>query len=201
VGALARHVQAGLPRTAEVSPDLLGQLALACRDRERIRFHYVAADGSETDRVVEPHSLVVAARHWFFVAWDRGRDDWRTFRVDRMTRFFGTRVHFEARALPASDAAEFVAAAVGSLGARFEAAAVLQLPIDRMREWFGPWAKGATAVGEAATRWPIRGSSHEDMLSALAWIPEGVEYELEGSAEFTRYVAEAGERMARAASR
>jgi predicted DNA-binding transcriptional regulator YafY len=201
VGALASHVQAGPPRGTEVSPDLLGQLALACRDRERIRFHYVAADGVESDRIVEPHSLVAAERHWFFVAWDRARDDWRTFRVDRMSRFFGTRVHFEARDLPSADAAEFVAVAVGSLASRLEAAVIMQLPIDRMRDYFGPWAKGATPVGETATRWPVGGSSFEDVLSALAWIPEGVEYELEAGPELVRFVAQSGERMARAASR
>jgi predicted DNA-binding transcriptional regulator YafY len=200
VGALASHVLAGPTRAAEVSPDLLGQLALACRDRERIRFRYIAADGAETDRVVEPHSLVAADRRWFFVAWDRTRDDWRTFRVDRMSRFLGTRVHDEARALPAADAAEFVAAAVTSLGARVEAAVVMRMSIDRVRAHLGEWARAATPVGEGATRWPIAGSSHEDLLAALAWIPEGVEYELEADPQFTRFVARAGARMARAAS-
>jgi predicted DNA-binding transcriptional regulator YafY len=201
VGALAGHLLAGSPRSAEVSPDLLGRLALACRDRERIRFRYAAADGTESDRVVEPHSLVAADRHWFLVAWDRDRDAWRTFRVDRMSGFFGTRVHFAERDLPAADAAQFVATAVGAVGTRFEAAVVLRLPIDEVRQLLGPWARGATPVGATATRWPIGGRSHADMLASLAWIPEGIEYELEADPDFTRFVAEAGERMARAVGR
>jgi predicted DNA-binding transcriptional regulator YafY len=201
IAALTSHLETGLSRTVEVSPDLLGQLALACRDRERIRFRYVAADGVESDRVVEPHSLVAAERNWFLVAWDRERAAWRTFRVDRMSRLFGTRLHFPARALPAAAAAEFVAVAVRSTWVRVEAAVVMRLPIAEMRARFGPWAAGATPVGDDATRWPLRGVSHEELLGALAWIPEGIDYELEASPEFVRFVAEAGERMARAGGR
>jgi len=198
VTAIADHLAPATPRGAEVSTELLGQLALACRDTERIRFRYVAGGGAESDRVVEPHSLVAANGHWFFVAWDRQRDDWRTFRVDRMSRFFGTRVHFAQRDLPAADAAEFIAVAVGSIAPRLEASVVMQLPLEVMREHFGPWAEGAEAVGAGATRWPFGGRSHEEMLGALAWIPAGVDYEIEGSPDFAAFVAEAGARMARA---
>ena len=51
-------------------------------------------------REVEPHSLVNAGRRWYLVAWDCGREDWRTFRVDRITRPASTGVRFEPRKLP-----------------------------------------------------------------------------------------------------
>ena len=35
-------------------------------------------------RTVEPHRLVHTRGRWYLVAWDVDRDDWRTFRVDRM---------------------------------------------------------------------------------------------------------------------
>src|SRR5690554_2013842 len=70
VTALAGHVKPMAPSSPAVSPEILGQLALACRDRDRIRFHYTAANGSESDRVVEPHSLVSSQRHWFLLSWD-----------------------------------------------------------------------------------------------------------------------------------
>ena len=38
------------------------------------------------ERLVEPHSLVNLGRRWYLVAWDCDRDDWRTFRVDRIER-------------------------------------------------------------------------------------------------------------------
>ena len=45
---------------AAIDSDVLASAALACRDAERIRFGYVAANGERTERHVEPHRLVVA---------------------------------------------------------------------------------------------------------------------------------------------
>ena len=201
VNALAASVQAAATdsRRAPVSPDLLGQLALCCRDRERVRFHYVAGDGSATDRVVEPHSLVTADRTWFLVCWDLHRLDWRTFRVDRMSRLFGTRVHFAARGLPAADAAEFVAVEVSRAKSGTHAAqVVMRLPIDEMRAYFGPWAVGAIAEGPEHTVWPIVGDEFVQMLSAVVWVPDGVEYEVRGSPEFLDFLRQSAHRMLQA---
>ena len=184
-----------------VPADLLGQLALVCRDRDRIRFHYAARDGAETERVVEPHSIVSSSRHWFLVAWDLDRADWRTFRVDRMSRFFNTRVRGPERELPAEDAAEFVQAAVAALGdVRQTADVVMDIPLDVMTARFGPWAEGATADGPQATRWPIGGESFEAMIGALAWVEAGVEYRIEGNPAFAAFAREVAERMRRAAT-
>ncbi|MEO8907460.1 MAG: YafY family protein, partial [Microbacteriaceae bacterium] len=164
VNALAGSVQAGgmrpqLSRDALVSSGLLGQLALACRDHERIRFHYVAASGAGTDRVVEPHTLVAAERSWFLVCWDLQRGDWRTFRVDRMSLYFATRLHFVPRELPAANAAEFVTAAIASMRPRVQAEVVMRMPLAAMREQFGPWAEGAVAIDADTTSWPIGGDT------------------------------------------
>ena len=66
-------------------PQALTLIAAACRDRERVRFAYRARDDTASRREVEPHSLVNVGRRWYLVAWDCGRSDWRTFRVDRLT--------------------------------------------------------------------------------------------------------------------
>ena len=41
---------------------------------------------SRATRLVEPNRLVTVGRRWYLVAWDVDRSDWRTFRVDRLTR-------------------------------------------------------------------------------------------------------------------
>src|SRR5689334_1892821 len=70
-----------------IDPAELTTLATACRDNMRLRFEYRSHDGTTTDRSVEPHRLVSWGRKWYLVAWDTSREDWRTFRVDRiMTR-------------------------------------------------------------------------------------------------------------------
>lgn len=195
VNALAGHVQPMQPQQSAVSPEILGQLALACRDQERIRFRYVAADGAETDRVVEPHFLVSGKRYWFLVCWDLQRDDWRTFRVDRLSRFFGTRLRFEPRELPAEDAAAFVTMALGSMHVAVSSTIVMKLPLDRMLEWFGPWSQGAVAIDDQTTSWPIGGRDLHEMFTALVWIPEGVSYTIEDNDEFADFVREIGARM------
>src|SRR5688572_3075728 len=60
---------------AEIDPQQLTVMAAACRDRERLRFSYSAADDTVTRREVEPHTLVNAGQRWYLVAWDCGRKD------------------------------------------------------------------------------------------------------------------------------
>ena len=67
-----------------VDPETLTAIAGASRDRERLRFAYRGRDATESRRCVEPHTLVNLGRRWYLVAWDCDREDWRTFRVDRL---------------------------------------------------------------------------------------------------------------------
>jgi len=90
VGTLAAAVvtlpgpgAAGAPDT-QVDAGVLTAIAAACRDHERLRFGYHAHDGTDTVRLTEPHRLVSSWRRWYLLAWDTGRRDWRTFRVDQM---------------------------------------------------------------------------------------------------------------------
>ena len=69
-----------------VDPQHLTVIAAACRDGECLRFAYRSRDGTNSRRLVEPHTLVNRGRRWYLVAWDRDRDDWRTFRLDRLAR-------------------------------------------------------------------------------------------------------------------
>ena len=198
VNALASSVQSSAPNQPAVSPELLGQLALACRDHERIRFSYTAANGDATERQVEPHALVPAGRHWFLLAWDLRRGDWRTFRVDRLSRYFGTRVRFPERNLPAATAAEYVASALGAARVRVSATVVMRMPFQAMQEYFGPYGQDATDEGDGWTRWPIGGIDLHEMFTALMWIPAGVEYRVEGNDEFAVFAREIGSRIAAA---
>ena len=69
-----------------VDPQCLTTVGAACRDSERLRFAYQDREGAESRRDVEPHSLVNHGHRWYLVAWDRDREDWRTFRVDRIAK-------------------------------------------------------------------------------------------------------------------
>ncbi|GGM58642.1 helix-turn-helix transcriptional regulator [Microbacterium saperdae] len=177
VNALAASVQA--PRIGEgpvVSPVALGELALATRDTERLRLRYIDGAGIESIRRVEPHALAPAGRKWFLLCWDLDRDDWRTFRVDRIDTVEHTRVIFARREITAEQIEERVLIASSWTPQKIEADAVMELPLAPMQEWFGPWGQGATAEDDAHTRWPFGGSDWREAMYAMLWIPEGVEY-------------------------
>ncbi len=65
--------------------NLLLALAQAGRDHRLVRFQYTRRDGEAHERTVEPGRLVARGRLWYLLAFDRNRDGWRTFRLDRMT--------------------------------------------------------------------------------------------------------------------
>jgi predicted DNA-binding transcriptional regulator YafY len=177
VKALAETVQpAGLNAGAAVSSDVLGELALATRDHERVRFGYTAASGQRTRRRVEPHALAPAERHWYLLCWDLDKDDWRTFRVDRLTDVEHTTVLFTPKPLTAEEIAEFILVARSWVRQAVEADAVMELPLDEMRRRFGQWGQGAEAEDESHTRWPVGGSDFRETMYGLSWIPAGVEY-------------------------
>src|SRR5438445_11663972 len=102
-----------------VDPQHLTAIAAASRVSECLRFGYRRRDGTDSRREVEPHSLVNLGRRWYLVAWDRGREDWRTFRVDRLARPASTGVRFVSRELPAKDAAAFVNNSISGAPNRF----------------------------------------------------------------------------------
>jgi predicted DNA-binding transcriptional regulator YafY len=119
-----------------VDPQHLTVIAAACRDSECLRFAYRSRDGTDSRREVEPHSLVNLGRRWYLVAWDRRREDWRSFRVDRLTKPASSGVRFAARTLPAKDAAAYVSQSIARAPNRYEARVTLRAPAEEISPRF-----------------------------------------------------------------
>jgi predicted DNA-binding transcriptional regulator YafY len=119
-----------------VDPQHLTVIAAACRDSECLRFAYRSRDGTDSRREVEPHSLVNLGRRWYLVAWDRRREDWRSFRVDRLTKPASSGVRFAARTLPAKDAAAYVSQSITRAPNRYEARVTLRAPAEEISPRF-----------------------------------------------------------------
>jgi len=105
VGVGVPSVDGALGEAGEV--EALMSLAVACSRIERIRFDYRSGEGAETVRHTEPFRLVSVGQRWYLVAYDIDRADWRTFRVDRISRLRNTGARFQRGEVP--DAATFVA--------------------------------------------------------------------------------------------
>jgi predicted DNA-binding transcriptional regulator YafY len=178
-------------------PETLAAIAAACRDLERLRFGYRSRDGESSRRLVEPHRLVHTGRRWYLVAWDNGRDAWRTFRVDRIDRRPAPDRRFQPREPPAEDLAAYVAEGLSAAADRHQAVVILQAPLPEVAGRVPSWAGTLEAIDEHSCR--LRTGS--DWLGGLAvYVANiGVDFEIVEPPEFKRMVGELAERFGRAA--
>jgi predicted DNA-binding transcriptional regulator YafY len=99
-------------RRAKVDSEQLIAIGTAVRALEVLRFDYASPGADEGEwvppRRVEPHHLVTWGGRWYLVAWDLERNDWRTFRVDRMTPKTPTGPRFTPRELAAADVSTYI---------------------------------------------------------------------------------------------
>lgn len=181
--------RAGTGPDTEADSRVLMTLGAAVQAREVLRFDYArgsvpgaqsapgalgaqGAVGADLDaagaRRAEPHHLVTWGGRWYLVAWDLDRDDWRTFRVDRITPRTPRGPRFTPRELPGGEVAAFVAdrfqGSDGSGGRPCTGEVILDLPAsvvstytrdgvveelgpDRCRLVLGAWSWPGLAAG------------------------------------------------------
>ena len=150
---------------AAVDPAVLTTIAQACRDTVRLTFDYTSAAGEHSERMVEPFRLVPLRRRWYLVAYDTGRGDWRTFRLDRLTAPRTTDARFAPRRLPADDVVAFVQAGLGVRpGTPVEA--LVRAPAEQVRRRIGRWAT-VTDDGAGGSRVSMESDAMEWALFAL----------------------------------
>ena len=180
-----------------VDPQHLTVIAAACRDSECLRFAYRSRDGTGSRREVEPHSLVNHGRRWYLVAWDRHRNDWRTFRLDRVAKPVSTGVRFVPHTLPAKDAAAYVKQSIAAAPNRFEAIVTLHAPAGALASRV-PAHWGALEPIDAHTCTYRTG---DDDLRWLAWriAMLGVDFEVHEPPELIEHLRALASRLARAA--
>lgn len=93
-------------RAVRLDSGVLVALSAVVHACEVLRFDYA---GGTAPRRVQPHHVVTWGGRWYLVAWDLDRDDWRTFRADRITPRTPTGPRFTPRELPGGDVATFIA--------------------------------------------------------------------------------------------
>jgi predicted DNA-binding transcriptional regulator YafY len=130
VRALSGSVESFGGGRTPVDPDVIMTLARACRDEVEAGFDYPSGS-SLRHRRVEPYRLVASDRRWYLFSYDLDRDDWRSFRVDRMTEVSARTWRFRPR--PAPDAAAYVQEAVASRVYQHQARFLVHAPADTVR--------------------------------------------------------------------
>jgi predicted DNA-binding transcriptional regulator YafY len=173
--ALRRRVEAleatlGFTAPAVSGAPVAGETVLfvadAIRRRRRVRSRYRSFEGEQTNRELSPLGLVVHAGRWYLAAHDHGREDLRTFRLDRMRRV--TVCDESAIDPPAGfDAVAHVSRSLAQVPWPWKVEVLLDLPVDRAVRRLPPTLAELVDTG-GGTLLRMRVSSLEWMAGVLA---------------------------------
>ena len=179
-----------------VDATVLTTLAQACRDDELVEFDYTAREAATTHRRVEPFRLVALGRRWYLVSYDRDRQDWRSFRLDRISGPRPTGQKFRPRDLPADDALTFVQQGIRRMPQQYAVRVRVAVAAEVLEREVGRWGN-VTPDG--------KGCVLEMNVDSLDWpvmvlASSGADFVVESPPELAERIAEVGARFNRADS-
>lgn len=182
-----------------VDGDTLAALASACRDEVKLSFDYEARGGERTSREVEPYRLVHTSTRWYLLAFDLVRDDWRTFRVDRVVGRPRAGRGFTPRPLPSDDVAEYVARRMSTEAYRYRARVTVHAPAEVVRARLPSVFGSVEPIDDERCLVTTGGDSLDGFAFFLGSLE--LDFEVHEPAELQEHLARVGERLLRAASR
>jgi predicted DNA-binding transcriptional regulator YafY len=142
-------------------------LAEAIRRRLRVRAGYRSFAGERTKRELSPYGLVVHSGRWYLAAHDHGRDDLRTFRIDRMRG--ATLTDLPALAAPEGfDAVTHVSRSLARVPWTWDVEVVLDLPVEKAAQRLPATLAELDGEGEGGTLLRMRVSSLDWTARVLA---------------------------------
>ena len=152
---------------ATVDAETLTTIARLARDHFMLRFDYSDRRDTVSQRRVEPYRIVHAGQRWYLVAWDLDRDDWRTFRVDRMRPGISPGARFSPRQLTDAEVEALVSRGVPPEARRHQARVVVRMPAERLAERVGPWIGTVTPIDEDSCVLTTGADRLEDLAAYL----------------------------------
>jgi len=179
-----------------VDAEMLTVIAGACRDYEKLRFSYNSRDGVRSTREVEPHRLVHTGSRWYLAAWDLARNDWRTFRVDRIEARIAIAQRFSPRKPPEGGFGHYVARSVSYAPYTFQARIVLYASHAIAAERIPPAFGSLEALDDNSCILRTGASSLEMLAAHLALI--GFEFKVHEPPELVDRIRLLAQRFTRA---
>lgn len=181
-------------RESAVGTRLLAKLAAACRDERRVTFKYGNRRKEESLRDVEPMRLVHTGRVWYLAAWDVTRDDWRTFRLDRIEPTFGVRTGVEfAPRKPPEDFTTMVSRAITATPYPHKARLRLAMSLEEARRHVPAWVGLLDADGDKRTILTLGANTLEAMVVLI--VNTGVAFELLEPSELAPVLRDVAQRL------
>ncbi|HTZ82349.1 MAG TPA: YafY family protein [Candidatus Acidoferrales bacterium] len=193
VAALHGYIVPLESRGPTVDAGLLSIIAGACRDHEGMRFKYQDRGGVASTRMVEPHRLVHTGSRWYLVAWDSGRKDWRTFRIDRIDGKPKTSIRFQPRKPPEGDFAVFVSKSLSQVPYPFRARVTLHAAAESLAKKIPPSAGVLEAIDEKSCMLRTGSHSLEGITIHLSLL--GVPFRVHEPPELITHIRNLSERL------
>ncbi|XVV01451.1 helix-turn-helix transcriptional regulator [Actinosynnema sp. CA-248983] len=197
VNALQEHTISLTPSVATVDSATLTAIAGACRDRQRLRFPYAGREG-DSKRHVEPLGLAHTGRRWYLVAWDVDREDWRTFRVDRIVEEPALGARFVPRDPPDEDLASYVSRQLTVAPYTYKAELIMHAPIEEVERRTSKTSVHLEALDGGRTLLTAGSPSLEELGLWIGLI--GVDFDVVSPPELAEHLRVLGERFLNAAS-
>ncbi|MFI6768912.1 helix-turn-helix transcriptional regulator [Streptomyces sp. NPDC050355] len=180
-------------------PSALATLAAACRDHEIVTFTYRTSGGEVGPRRVEPHALVAADPVWYLVAHDTDHDEWRLFRVDRLTDPTPTGHRVTPRELPAPDAAAYVAERLAAAPARYTFHATVAADAETVRARTYSLPGRVRPLDDHTSTLDLAANNPHHIAEQLLTIDLSPDHTIRGTPELAPRLEQLGNRLLRAA--
>ncbi|MEU3024328.1 YafY family protein [Nocardiopsis alba] len=178
------------------SADLVTTLGEAVAAGHRVRLLHRGRDGAERRRRVDPYRLILLRRRWYLFGWDHEREDWRSFRLDRIVEATPTHAPYTRREPPARDLADHLERRFGRAEERHTVTVLFHASAAEVAARLMRVDGTLEPVGDDRARYTALVDSHEWMAMVLALT--GLDFTVEGPEGFVDHIAELSVRLARA---
>jgi predicted DNA-binding transcriptional regulator YafY len=174
--------------------DVLTRIAAACRDNLKLRLSYQDRTGKPTMRNLEPMRLAHTGRRWYLVAWDLDREDWRTFRVDRVQQVAGVGSQFVPRKFP-GDIVAYVSQSIRYAAYTHRVRLRLKGTYEVLTKKLAPWCGRLERLDDAHCSLEMSADSLEMLITLM--VMTGMEFEMLDSHELKPEMLKVVERLSR----
>lgn len=179
--------------TPSISAETMSTLAEAIAHERIVTFHYVGANGTATSRRVEPYRQIHLLLRWYLLGWDTDKEDWRVFRIDRVSELRAQSRTFAPRALPAGTGVDYLRQGINRN--RQRVVVTIDAPMTEVADAFTHEDIDLTAAAGGGTRAVLMLDSWQWLLPRLAFLD--ADFCVEEPAEFREVLRRFGARLGR----
>lgn len=181
---------------AVVDPQVLMAASRACRDRVHATITYVDRQGQESERRIEPTSLVAVTSRWYLLAFDLDKDDWRSFRLDRVQTISVGTLPNRPREVP--DPASYITRSVTRSPYRYVVTARVQMSHSALRDHISQLTGEVTDLGDGWCELVMGGETLDYLAAELVML--GTRTEVLDPPELVEHLEVVKERLVSPAS-